>query len=135
MATEITSQTASTVARSDGVARVRPAETRPVEQPATAAPHDIVQALSELEADPATLGSNGLADALLSWLAPRQPQPGTLAQSRIVPLLGGAADLLARGAALAPEIRDLGAAALEQELRLQRALADRRASLLAERSS
>jgi hypothetical protein len=129
MATEVTTSSATSVARAERAARVRPVTARKAEAANGIAPLDILQSLAELESDPITLQSNGLADALLNWLAPRQPAPGTLAQARIVPLLGAAADLLARGQALAPEIRDLGAAAVEQELRLQRALANRRASL------
>ena len=134
MASEVTTSPTTSLARADAVARIRPLEAKPVRRVAETASLDIVQSLSALESDPTNLQSNGLADALLNWLAPKAPAPGTLAQSRIVPLLGAAADLLARGQALAPEIRDLGAAALEQELRLQRALANRRATLVRDNS-
>ncbi len=130
MATEVS--TSPSVTSAERVGRLRPVQERPVERANDAGSLDIVQSLSELESDPASLQSNGLADALLNWLAPKPPSPGTLAQSRIVPMLGAAPPLLARGPALAPEIRDLGAAALEQELRLQRSLADRRATFMRE---
>jgi hypothetical protein len=45
-------------------------------------------------------------------------------------LLGLAADLLAQTAGASGDVVSLGATALAQELRMQRALADRRATLL-----
>ncbi len=116
----------------DGVWRVQSPETR---IPDSAVPPadgvDIVQALADLGADPQGLTEKGLADALLAWLSPRPRNPDTLTQSRIVPLLGAAADLLARSAQAAPDIVSLGSVALEQELRTHRTLADRRATLIA----
>jgi hypothetical protein len=47
-----------------------------------------------------------------------------------VPLLGAAADLLARYGSENDDIVRLGSAALEQELRAHTALADRRAALV-----
>jgi hypothetical protein len=69
---------------------------------------------------------------LLAWIAPRPRNPATLSQSRLVPLLGLAADLLARASDASREVADLGATALAQELRMQRALTDRRATLIAD---
>lgn len=101
---------------------------------------DPVQALAEMgEEQIAPEEVTGLADQLLAWLMPTPRNPDTLTQARIVPLLGLAADMLGRAANADPDtgtepmpsdISRLGIAALEQELRLQRALADRRATLL-----
>jgi len=97
---------------------------------------DPVQALAEMgEEQRAPEDVGGLADQLLAWLMPRPRNPDTLTQARIVPLLGLAADMLARASAaesgeMPSNISHLGIAALEQELRMQRALADRRATLL-----
>jgi len=66
----------------------------------------------------------------MAWIAPRPRNPTTLTQSRIVPLLGMAADMLSQGAGSSGDIVGLGAAALVQELRMQKALADLRATLL-----
>jgi hypothetical protein len=76
------------------------------------------------------LEEEGLSGTLMSWLMPRPRNPDTLSQARIVPLLGGAADMISGSAKLAPEIARLGALALEQELRMQRSIAERRATLL-----
>jgi hypothetical protein len=90
---------------------------------------DPVQALIELgEMPEPVLG--GLADQLLAWVAPRPRNPATLTQSRIVPLLGTAADLLTQAVDTSDDIAALGGTALAQELRMQRALADRRATLI-----
>ena len=115
----------------DGVWRVRSPELQPVEAATPPVGElDVVHALAALGTDPPELAENELADALLAWLAPRPRNPDTLAQPRIVPLLGLAADLLARGAQTSPDIVSLGSAALEQELRMHRILADRRATLI-----
>jgi hypothetical protein len=90
---------------------------------------DLVQALSELSGASAGLEGGGLEDALLAWVMPRPRNPETLMQARLVPLLGTAADLVSRSARIAPDIARLGSAALEQELRAQRHLAERRANL------
>ncbi len=132
MATEPLNSGGGRIPTGDGVWRIPPPELR---APDPAAPVvdglDVVQALADLGADPPALTERGLADALLSWLAPRPRNPETLTQPRIVPLLGVAADLLARGAQTSPDIVSLGSAALEQELRMHRTLADRRATLIA----
>jgi hypothetical protein len=88
---------------------------------------DLVQALAEFAG--ATPERGGLEDALLAWVMPRPRHPETLRQARLAPLLGTAADMVARNAALAPDIARLGSAALAQELRAQRQLAARRADL------
>jgi hypothetical protein len=121
---------------SDGaVWRIPAAETRPANRiPLSRSPDDAgeidpIQALVELGEAPDP-PSAGLADQLLAWIAPRPRNPATLTQSRIVPLLGIAADLLSRASNTSGEIVGLGATALAQELRMQRALADRRATLI-----
>lgn len=109
---------------------VRPPDARPVARlPEGTETIDPVQALLELGEmpDPAI---GGLADQLLAWIAPRPRNPATLTQSRIVPLLGMAADLLAQAADSSGDIAALGGTALAQELRMQRTLADRRATLI-----
>ena len=88
----------------------------------------MVQALRELSDQPGGQPQS-IADGLLDWLTPRLRHADTLTQARIVPLLGIAADLIARGAQMTPDIVRLGSVALEQELRMQRTLADRRAAL------
>ena len=90
---------------------------------------DPIQALIELGEAP-DFPNASLADQLLAWIAPRPRNPATLTQSRIVPLLGIAADMLSRSSNANGEIVGLGATALAQELRMQRALADRRATLI-----
>jgi hypothetical protein len=91
---------------------------------------DPVQALIELGegADPAAAG--GLAGQLLAWIAPRPRNPASLTQSRIAPLLSVAADMLTRASNTPGEIVGSGTNALVQELRMIRALADRRATLV-----
>lgn len=109
---------------------VRPADPRPLEPlPEGTEAIDPVQALVELGEMP-DMAAGGLADQLLAWVAPRPRNPATLTQSRIVPLLGAAADLLARAADSSGDIAALGGTALAQEIRMQRALADRRATLI-----
>ncbi len=109
--------------------RVQPAETLPVDAATRPADQlDIVQALAELSTAPGG-EADSIADGLLQWLTPRLRHADTLTQARIVPLLGIAADLIARGTQMTPDIARLGSVALEQELRMQRALADRRAAL------
>ncbi len=93
---------------------------------------DAIQALLELGEEPDFTPSASLAEQLLAWIAPRPRNPATLTQSRIVPLLSVAADMLSRAADSSGEIVGLGATALAQELRMQRALADRRATLIAD---
>ena len=115
----------------DGVVwRISGAEARPADPPADGvAEIDPVQALVELGEAP-SIPASGLADQLMAWIAPRPRNPTTLTQSRIVPLLGMAADMLSQGAGSSGDIVGLGAAALVQELRMQKALADLRATLL-----
>ena len=111
--------------------RVRAPDTRPASRiPDHGEEIDPVQALIELGESPHLPESGGLADQLMAWITPRPRNPTTLTQSRIVPLLGVAADLLARSSDASGEIVGLGATALAQELRMQRALADRRATLI-----
>ncbi len=95
----------------------------------TAEPIDIVNALASMNDDSDGLEEEGLSGALMTWLMPRPRNPDTLTQTRIVPLLGAAADMLAHSTRMAPEIAQLGARALEQELRTQRDIAERRATL------
>lgn len=108
--------------------------TRRVDRPSaersgpSAAPLDVVEALSGLADEPVPT-EGGIAEALLTWLTPRLRNPDTLTQARIVPLLGMAADMISHSADISPDIARLGALALEQELRTQRALAERRAGL------
>ncbi len=92
-------------------------------------PADALTALEEL-AGGVTLPSGGLADQLLAFVAPRPRHPDTLSAPRIVPLLGAAAALLERGAAGSDDLASLGMAALGQELRQHRDLAERRATLI-----
>ena len=91
-------------------------------------PVDALAALEEL-AEGAT-SSGGLADQLLAFVAPRPRHPDTLSAPRIVPLLGAAANLLERGAAGSDDLASLGTAALGQELRQHKELAERRATLI-----
>jgi hypothetical protein len=93
---------------------------------------DAIQALVELGEEADVTPSASLAEQLLAWIAPRPRNPTTLSQSRIVPLLSVAADMLSGAADSSGEIVGLGATALAQELRMQRALADRRATLIAD---
>ncbi len=92
-------------------------------------PVDALAALEEL-AGGATRPSGGLADQLLAFVTPRPRHPDTLRAPRIVPLLGAAASLLERGAAGSDDLAALGTAALGQELRQHRELAERRATLI-----
>lgn len=69
-----------------------------------------------------------LADQLLDYVAPRLRDPDTLRASRVAVLLGLAADLLARRSGAADDLGQLGTAALGEELRLHRMLAERRAN-------
>lgn len=106
-------------------------EPRRVDPGPRAAEIDPVAALLEPDAlAPDPLAAGGLAGQLLLWLAPRPRNPATLTQSRIVPLLGTASELLARAAEASGDIAGLGASALAQELRMHRTLADRRATLI-----
>ncbi len=57
---------------------------------------DPIADLSALAADLSRLEGNGLADRLLAWLAPQPHRLEVLSQQRVVPLLGAAADLIAR---------------------------------------
>ena len=91
-------------------------------------PIDVLDALAEL-ADQAPPADGGIAEAMLAWLMPKPRHADTLTQSRMAPLLGIAADLVAHGTQMSPDIAKLGAMALEQELRMQRAVAERRAAL------
>jgi hypothetical protein len=133
MATEPLNNDSARVPAEGAVWRVPASEPRPAERiPQGPEEIDPVQALIELGEVGEFAGAGGLADQLLAWIAPRPRNPATLTQSRIVPLLGVAADLLQRASDTSGEIVGLGATALAQELRMQRALADRRATLIAD---
>lgn len=133
MATEPLNNDGARVHADGAVWRVPAAETRPANRiPEGADGIDPVQALIELGEAGEFAEAGGLADQLLAWIAPRPRNPATLTQSRIVPLLGVAADLLSRASDASGEIVGLGTTALAQELRMQRALADRRATLIAD---
>jgi len=130
MATEPLNNDAARVLEA-GVWRIPARETDPARRiPDRTGDIDPIQALVELGEVVDARIPGGLADQLLAWIAPRPRNPATLTQSRIVPLLGVAADLLTRGANASGDIVGLGATALAQELRMQRALAERRATLL-----
>ena len=134
MATDGPGNATSRTSPSDAVWRLPRLETRlPSPELEALAPLDLIDGLDELQRQTPSLESNGLADALLDWLTPRPSRPEILSQGRIAPLLGAAADLLARSASAMPDIASVGARALEQELRDQRALAERRASLQRDR--
>jgi len=114
-----------------GVWRIPARETDPPRRiPDRTVDIDPIQALIELGETVDAPIAGGLADQLLAWIAPRPRNPATLTQSRIVPLLGVAADILTHGGNASGDIIGLGATALAQELRMQRALAERRATLL-----
>jgi hypothetical protein len=133
MATEPLNNDAARVPAEGAVWRVPASEPRPTDRiPQGPEEIDPVQALIELGETGEFAGAGGLADQLLAWIAPRPRNPATLTQSRIVPLLGVAADMLSRASDASGEIVGLGATALAQELRMQRALADRRATLIAD---
>jgi hypothetical protein len=72
----------------------------------------------------------GLATQLLDYVAPRPRSFDSLAPSRLLPLLGLAADQVGRAGQESDEIGKLGASALEQELEQHRALAERRATMI-----
>jgi hypothetical protein len=128
MATEPLHDSAGRIPGGEMVGRVRRPEARSPEPVVAAAqPLDIIQALGELQDSP-DLAAMGLADALLAWLTPRPRNPGLLAQARIAPLLGLAIDMLRHHRQANPDVAGLGASALEQELRTQRTLAERRAA-------
>jgi hypothetical protein len=131
MATEPLQNDAARIQPDGAVWRVPNADARPVDRiPDGAGEIDPIQALIELGESGDQTPAGGLAEQLLSWIAPRPRNPTTLTQSRIVPLLGVAADLLSRASNTSGEIVGLGTTALAQELRMQRALADRRATLI-----
>jgi hypothetical protein len=135
MATDPLGNDSARVSADSAVWRTPAAETVPANRiPDSNSPDgvteiDPIQALLEL-GEASDFPSASLADQLLAWIAPRPRNPATLTQSRIVPLLGIAADMLTRSSNANGEIVGLGATALAQELRMQRALADRRATLI-----
>jgi len=119
------------ISGAESVAPPRRTQTRPVASRADLSGEvDAVQALLDLAEQLHAPAAPSLADQLLDFLAPHPRNPNTLTQSRIVPLLGLAADLIGRAATDRNDIVTLGSTALEQELRMQRALADRRATLI-----
>ena len=128
MATEPLAGRQDALPATDRVFRPPQLDARPEPVRGQAEPLDLVQALAELGSG-AGHEAGGLEDALLAWVMPRPRNPETLMQARLVPLLGTAADMVSRSSRIAPDIARLGSAALEQELRGQRQLAERRASL------
>ena len=133
MATEPVGNNVARIAGDGQVSRIQPTEARgPDRIPDRAHSIDAVQALLELGEEHASTPSASLAEQLLAWIAPRPRNPTTLTQSRIAPLLSVAADMLSSAADSSGEIVGLGAKALAQELRMQRTLADRRATLIAD---
>jgi hypothetical protein len=96
-----------------------------------AASLDPVQALLALAEEQAERPPPAsLAEQLLDYIAPHSRKPLNLTASRIITLLGVAADHTGRSAREFDEIKRLGGEALEQELRAHRDLAERRATLL-----
>ena len=72
----------------------------------------------------------GLQARLLDWAAPTARQFEAVSPARLLPLLGLAVDRLAEASQPGDELHQLGAAALERELRDHQALAERRATLI-----
>jgi len=135
MATEPLGNNVARIPGDGQVSRIPAAEARGPDRIADRAPSiDAVQALLELGEEQEFTPSASLAEQLLAWIAPRPRNPTTLTQSRIAPLLSVAADMLSNAADSSGEIVALGATALAQELRMQRTLADRRATLIADNS-
>jgi hypothetical protein len=131
MATEPLGHDAARIPGDSQVSHTAATEARAAERiPDRTEAIDAIQALLDLGEEPDFTPSASLAEQLLAWIAPRPRNPATLTQSRIVPLLSVAADMLSRAADSSGEIVGLGATALAQELRMQRALADRRATLI-----
>ena len=134
MATEPLGHDAARIPGDNQVSRTAATEARAGERiPDRTEAIDAIQALLDLGEEPDFIPSASLAEQLLAWIAPRPRNPATLTQSRIVPLLSVAADMLSRAADSSGEIVGLGATALAQELRMQRALADRRATLITDK--
>ena len=79
-------------------------------------------------ADAAAPPAAGLQAQLLDWSAPTTRQFEAISPARLRPLLGLAADLLAGETRRGDELDQLGASALERELRDHQALAERRAT-------
>lgn len=118
-----------TLPQTGGVWSVRRAEVpRGGRAEAPPPPLDVLDALAEL-GDSAPQADGGIAEAMLAWLMPRPRHADTLTQARMAPLLGVAAEMIAHSTQMSPDIAKLGAMALEQELRMQRAVAERRAAL------
>ena len=72
----------------------------------------------------------GLQAQLLDWAAPATRQFEAASPARLLPLLGLAVDRLAEEAQRGDELDQLGAVALERELRDHQALAERRATMI-----
>lgn len=133
MATEPLGNNVARIPGDGQVSRIPATEARGPERiPDRTESIDAVEALLELGGERDFTPSASLAEQLLAWIAPRPRNPTTLTQSRIVPLLSVAADMLSGAADSSGEIVGLGTTALAQELRMQRALADRRATLIAD---
>jgi hypothetical protein len=121
----------SAVSRNEGAWPIQRPQARPVRGALDASGEiDAVQALLDLDSELEAPAGASLADQLLDFLSPQPRDKLTLTHARIVPLLGLAADLIGRISADSPDIVNLGSAALEQELRMQRMLADKRATLI-----
>ena len=86
----------------------------------------LVEAAQGAGAPPAA----GLQAQLLDWAAPTTRQFEAVSPARLLPLLGVAVDRLAEEAQRGDELDQLGAVALERELRDHYALAERRATLI-----
>ena len=86
----------------------------------------LVEAAQGAGAPPAA----GLQAQLLDWAAPTTRQFEAVSPARLLPLLSQAVDRLAEEAQRGDELDQLGAVALERELRDHQALAERRATLI-----
>lgn len=86
----------------------------------------LVEAARHAAAPPAA----GLQAQLLDWVAPTARQFESVSPARLLPLLGLAVDRLSAEAQHGDDLDELGAVALERELRDHQALAERRATLI-----
>ena len=116
------------VARALAVIRKPPADAAFETEDVAPDPVQALLALADGKAD--VRPSATLAEQLLDYVAPHPRKPLNLTPSRILTLLDIAADQVGRAADASDEIAPLGGAALEQELRAHRDLAERRTTLL-----
>ena len=98
--------------------------------PADRGGFDPVAAIVAVAQGAAAAPLTGLSGQLLDWAAPSARQFESLAPSRLLPLLSLATDRLASDAQRVDLLGDLGATALERELRDHLALAERRATMI-----